>query len=133
MTIHCIDGTSSENAAAIAGNAILTEESSDASRALRLARRSTRRGVNVRGGVVSMSSTLLSCAAQCESSHLTQKLFRLSIECGGLGGNRYSMTQAQSLRTMLSEDRLLMAAGAYDVISARLVEEAGFPLVYYSG
>ncbi len=43
------------------------------------------------------------------------------------------MTQAQSLRTMLSEDRLLMAAGAYDVISARLVEEAGFPLVYYSG
>ena len=26
-----------------------------------------------------------------------------------------------------------MAAGAYDVISARLVEEAGFPLVYYSG
>ena len=26
-----------------------------------------------------------------------------------------------------------MAAGAYDVISARLIEEAGFPLVYYSG
>jgi len=26
-----------------------------------------------------------------------------------------------------------MAAGAYDVISARLVEEAGFPIVYYSG
>ncbi|MGE0821437.1 MAG: oxaloacetate decarboxylase [Candidatus Binatia bacterium] len=43
------------------------------------------------------------------------------------------MTQAQSLRTLLSQDRLLMAAGAYDVISARLVEEAGFPLVYYSG
>ena len=43
------------------------------------------------------------------------------------------MSQAQSLRTLLSQDRLLMAAGAYDVISARLVEEAGFPLVYYSG
>ena len=43
------------------------------------------------------------------------------------------MTQAQSLRSLLSQDRLLMAAGAYDVISARLVEEAGFPLVYYSG
>ena len=43
------------------------------------------------------------------------------------------MVQAQSLRAMLRQDRLLMAAGAYDVISARLVEEAGFPLVYYSG
>jgi 2-methylisocitrate lyase-like PEP mutase family enzyme len=43
------------------------------------------------------------------------------------------MSQAQSFRTLLLQDRLLMAAGAYDVISARLVEEAGFPLVYYSG
>ncbi len=43
------------------------------------------------------------------------------------------MAQAQSLRTLLSQDKFLMAAGAYDVISARLVEEAGFPLVYYSG
>jgi 2-methylisocitrate lyase-like PEP mutase family enzyme len=43
------------------------------------------------------------------------------------------MSQAQSLRSLLSQDRLQMAAGAYDVISARLVEEAGFPLVYYSG
>lgn len=43
------------------------------------------------------------------------------------------MVQAQSLRALLSQDRLFMAAGAYDVISARLVEEAGFPLVYYSG
>jgi 2-methylisocitrate lyase-like PEP mutase family enzyme len=43
------------------------------------------------------------------------------------------MVQAQSLRALLAQDRLFMAAGAYDVISARLVEEAGFPLVYYSG
>jgi len=43
------------------------------------------------------------------------------------------MSQAQSLRTLLSQGQFLMAAGAYDVISARLVEEAGFPLVYYSG
>lgn len=43
------------------------------------------------------------------------------------------MVQAQSLRALLEQDQLLMAAGAYDVISARLVEEAGFPLVYYSG
>ena len=82
-------GTSSANAAEIAGNAMLTEESSDESKALKLARRSTRRGGKVRGGVVSMSSTLLSCAAQYEMSHLTQKLFHLSIECGGLGGSRY--------------------------------------------
>lgn len=43
------------------------------------------------------------------------------------------MSQAQSLRALLAQDQFLMAAGAYDVISARLVEEAGFPLVYYSG
>lgn len=43
------------------------------------------------------------------------------------------MSQAQSLRTLLAQEQFLMAAGAYDVISARLVEEAGFPLVYYSG
>jgi len=43
------------------------------------------------------------------------------------------MAQAQSLRTLVAQNRLLMAAGAYDVISARLVEEAGFPIVYYSG
>ena len=43
------------------------------------------------------------------------------------------MSQAQSLRALLAQNRFLMAAGAYDVISARLVEEAGFPLVYYSG
>ena len=43
------------------------------------------------------------------------------------------MSQVQSLRTLLSQDQFLMAAGADDVISARLVEEAGFPLVYYSG
>ncbi|HEV8716224.1 MAG TPA: isocitrate lyase/phosphoenolpyruvate mutase family protein [Candidatus Binatia bacterium] len=43
------------------------------------------------------------------------------------------MVQAQSLRSLLAQNRLLLAAGAYDVISARLVEEAGFPIVYYSG
>ena len=89
MTIHCITGTSREKAALIAGKAILTEESSDESSALKLARRSTRCGVKVRGGVVSMSSTLLSCAILCELAHLTLKLSRLSIESGGLGGSRY--------------------------------------------
>jgi carboxyphosphoenolpyruvate mutase len=43
------------------------------------------------------------------------------------------MSQAQSLRALLAQNRFVMAAGAYDVISARLVEEAGFPIVYYSG
>ena len=43
------------------------------------------------------------------------------------------MSQAQSLRALLAQNQFLMAAGAYDVISARLVEEAEFPIVYYSG
>ncbi len=40
------------------------------------------------------------------------------------------MSQAQSLRPLLSQDRFLMDAGADDVIPTRLVEEARFPLVY---
>lgn len=43
------------------------------------------------------------------------------------------MTQLRRLRDLLAHNRLTMAAGAYDVISARIVEEAGFPVVYYSG
>jgi 2,3-dimethylmalate lyase len=43
------------------------------------------------------------------------------------------MTQLRRLRDLLKQNKLIMAAGAYDVISARIVEEAGFPVVYYSG
>ena len=43
------------------------------------------------------------------------------------------MTQLRRLRDLLTQNKLTMAAGAYDVISARIVEEAGFPVVYYSG
>jgi carboxyvinyl-carboxyphosphonate phosphorylmutase len=43
------------------------------------------------------------------------------------------MTQLGRLRDLLTQNKLTMAAGVYDVISARIVEEAGFPVVYYSG
>ena len=42
-------------------------------------------------------------------------------------------SRAAVLRRMLQGDKLIQAPGAYDGITARLVEEAGFPAVYISG
>ncbi len=41
--------------------------------------------------------------------------------------------QAKCLRELLAGDRLVMAPGAADVLTARLVEQAGFPAVYMTG
>ncbi len=43
------------------------------------------------------------------------------------------MPPAESLRAMVANEGLLVAPGAYDGLSAKLVEAAGFPLVYASG
>ena len=45
-------------------------------------------------------------------------------------GNR---DQARMLRTLLSGSETIRAPGAYDCLSARLVEAAGFPVVYMTG
>lgn len=45
-------------------------------------------------------------------------------------GNR---NQARTLRTLLSGTETIQAPGAYDCLSARLVEAAGFPIVYMTG
>lgn len=42
-------------------------------------------------------------------------------------------SKAAVLRSMLKENKLIMAPGAYDGITARLVEEAGFPAIYITG
>jgi len=39
----------------------------------------------------------------------------------------------RSFRELLAADELIVAPGAYDGITARLVEQAGFPLVYMTG
>lgn len=43
------------------------------------------------------------------------------------------MSVGKKLREMLSRSRLLLAPGAFDGLSARMVEEAGFEAVYLSG
>ena len=43
------------------------------------------------------------------------------------------MTRRQRLRALVAERRGLVVPGAYDAVSARLVEEAGFPAVYMTG
>ncbi|KAF1021705.1 MAG: 2,3-dimethylmalate lyase [Paracidovorax wautersii] len=43
------------------------------------------------------------------------------------------MTPVQQLRQRLAEGRIVMAPGAPDALTARLVERAGFPAVYMTG
>jgi carboxyvinyl-carboxyphosphonate phosphorylmutase len=43
------------------------------------------------------------------------------------------MTQASGLRTLLRGDGMVVAPGAYDCITARLIEQAGFAAVYMTG
>ena len=44
-----------------------------------------------------------------------------------------SHNQSNCLRELLSRDQLVMAPGAADALTARLVEQAGFPAVYLTG
>ena len=43
------------------------------------------------------------------------------------------MTRARKLRELLSSGEIVMAPGAYDAWSARMIEAAGFPAVYMTG
>jgi 2-methylisocitrate lyase-like PEP mutase family enzyme len=43
------------------------------------------------------------------------------------------VTRRQRLRALVAERRGLLVPGAYDAVSARLVEQAGFPAVYMTG
>jgi len=43
------------------------------------------------------------------------------------------MTQAAHFRELLRRDRMVVAPGAYDCITARLIERAGFDAVYMTG
>src|SRR6266704_1564230 len=43
------------------------------------------------------------------------------------------MTQAARFRELLRRDRMVVAPGAYDCITARLIERAGFDAVYMTG
>ncbi|HZT09249.1 MAG TPA: isocitrate lyase/PEP mutase family protein [Chloroflexota bacterium] len=42
-------------------------------------------------------------------------------------------TRRSHLRELLRQSRILIAPGAFDALSARLVEQAGFPVVYMTG
>jgi 2-methylisocitrate lyase-like PEP mutase family enzyme len=44
-----------------------------------------------------------------------------------------SPSTARAFRALLSGSELIVAPGAYDALTARLVEQAGFPLVYMTG
>ena len=42
-------------------------------------------------------------------------------------------TAAQRLRRLVEAEPIVMAPGAYDAVSARLVQRAGFPAIYMTG
>ena len=43
------------------------------------------------------------------------------------------MTQASRFRALLQRDGMVVAPGAYDCITAKLIEQAGFSAVYMTG
>ena len=43
------------------------------------------------------------------------------------------MTKTRKLRALLAENDIVRAPGVYDGITAKLVEQAGFPAVYMTG
>src|ERR1700759_1429180 len=43
------------------------------------------------------------------------------------------MSRAAKLRALLKSDQMLVAPGAYDCITARTIEQAGFSAVYMTG
>ena len=43
------------------------------------------------------------------------------------------MTAARKLRELLKGNETLIAPGAYDAWTARLIAESGFPVVYMTG
>src|SRR5271169_3203351 len=43
------------------------------------------------------------------------------------------MTQASRFRALLDRDAMVVAPGAYDCITAKLIEQAGFSAVYMTG
>src|SRR5947207_13008793 len=43
------------------------------------------------------------------------------------------MTQARGIRDLLKRERMVVAPGAYDCITAKLIEQAGFSAVYMTG
>ena len=43
------------------------------------------------------------------------------------------MTQASRFRDLLGRDGMVVAPGAYDCITAKLIEQAGFAAVYMTG
>ena len=46
---------------------------------------------------------------------------------------KYPKNQAKYLRELLASDELVMAPGAADILTARLIERVGFPAIYMTG
>jgi 2-methylisocitrate lyase-like PEP mutase family enzyme len=57
----------------------------------------------------------------------------MPYKIGGRRGEEEPMTQAARLRELLRRDGMVVAPGAYDCITARLVARAGFDAVYMTG
>lgn len=57
----------------------------------------------------------------------------LSLLNAGAERDNEEMTKARQLRELLSNTELITAPGAYDCITARMIEQAGFSAVYMTG
>jgi 2,3-dimethylmalate lyase len=57
----------------------------------------------------------------------------LSKRCGGFADRRDSMKTSTILRQLLRQPGIIVAPGAYDCLTAKLIEREGFPVVYMTG
>src|SRR6202045_5193871 len=68
----------------------------------------------------------------CRESGSPQRGLTLGSAMMGRAGEN-TMTQAARFRELLRRDGMVVAPGAYDCITARLIERAGFEAVYMTG
>ena len=74
--------------------------------------------------------------AESEIQALTRKLNLLDEKVDDVGDmlrKASEMTKPGLLRALLGKDGLITAPGAYDCITARMIEQAGFSAVYMTG
>src|SRR5450631_3791462 len=90
-------------------------------------------GVTAHSSYTSLDGTLARVFCSHASANATGRhLYRIAPRlCGATMEGRMSVTAR--LRELLHGDGIVVAPGAYDALSARIIERVGFPAVYLTG
>src|SRR5437879_2312130 len=81
-----------------------------------------------------IAARIIAITSPWENSRGILSPARLRISVDELSGNEeIGMTPRQAMRHLIARTGYTMVPGAYDTLTARLVEQAGFPAVYLTG